>query len=73
MALPEVRLGLLPWMRGLQHLTTLAGPGLALDLALSGRDLDPSEALRAGIVSSAVEPAWRAADPGRCPQARAHT
>jgi enoyl-CoA hydratase/carnithine racemase len=48
---PEVTLGLLPGNGGTQRLPRLIGTGPALDLLLTGRQVDPHEAQRLGIVS----------------------
>jgi enoyl-CoA hydratase/carnithine racemase len=48
---PEVTLGLLPGNGGTQRLPRLIGTGPALDLLLTGRQVDPQEAQRLGIVS----------------------
>jgi enoyl-CoA hydratase/carnithine racemase len=48
---PEVRLGLLPGNGGTQRLPRIIGAGPALELLLTGRQVDPAEAHRLGIVS----------------------
>ena len=48
---PEVTLGLLPGNGGTQRLPRIIGAGPALDLLLTGRQVDPAEAQRLGIVS----------------------
>jgi enoyl-CoA hydratase/carnithine racemase len=48
---PEVTLGLLPGNGGTQRLPRIIGRGPALDLLLTGRQIDPAEAQRLGIVS----------------------
>src|ERR687885_2508513 len=48
---PEITLGLLPGNGGTQRLPRLIGTGPALDLLLTGRQVDPQEAQRLGIVS----------------------
>jgi enoyl-CoA hydratase/carnithine racemase len=51
LALPESTLGLLPGNGGTQRLARLIGAGPALELMLSGRTLNPQEALDLGIVN----------------------
>jgi enoyl-CoA hydratase/carnithine racemase len=46
-----VTLGLLPGNGGTQRLPRIIGAGPALDLLLTGRQVDPAEAQRLGIVS----------------------
>ena len=48
---PEVTLGLLPGNGGTQRLPRIIGAGPALELLLTGRQVDPAEAQRLGIVS----------------------
>lgn len=56
LGLPEVTLGLIPGAGGTQRLPRLIGAARALDLVLSGRTLDPREALELGILT-AIHPA----------------
>jgi len=53
-AFPEVLLGLLPGAGGTQRGTRLAGARAALDLMLSGRQIDAEQALEAGFVDRIV-------------------
>jgi len=48
---PEVTLGLLPGNGGTQRLPRLIGLGPALDLLLTGRQIEPSEAQRLGVLN----------------------
>ncbi|MBZ0267472.1 enoyl-CoA hydratase/isomerase family protein [bacterium] len=50
MGLPEVTLGLLPGNGGTQRLPRLVGRTKALDLMITGRTVQPAEALELGIV-----------------------
>jgi len=54
--LPEVTLGLLPGGGGTQRLPRLIGVRAALPLLLEGRKLNPSQALKAGLVHELVSP-----------------
>jgi enoyl-CoA hydratase len=47
---PEVNLGLMPGFAGTQRLVRLIGKGRALDLLLTGRQIDAADALRIGLV-----------------------
>ncbi|MEV0941546.1 enoyl-CoA hydratase-related protein [Micromonospora wenchangensis] len=51
---PELRLGVMPGIGGTQRLTRLVGPARAMDLVLTGRQLDAAEAHRYGLVSRVV-------------------
>ncbi len=53
--LPEVKLGLIPGAGGTQRLPRLVGRGPALDLMLTGRQIDAAEALRIGLIDRVVE------------------
>jgi enoyl-CoA hydratase len=55
LGLPEVKLGLIPGAGGTQRLTQVAGRGAALDLMLTGREVDGREALDLGIVDRLVD------------------
>ncbi|WP_144097527.1 3-hydroxyacyl-CoA dehydrogenase NAD-binding domain-containing protein [Croceicoccus sediminis] len=69
--LPEVNVGLLPGAGGTQRLLRIAGVKAALDLLLSGRQIDAEEALSLGIVdeiapagdAAAKAKAWLATNP----------
>ncbi|MGD8374726.1 MAG: 3-hydroxyacyl-CoA dehydrogenase NAD-binding domain-containing protein [Acidobacteriota bacterium] len=58
LGLPEVRLGILPGFGGTQRLPRLVGLGTALDLILTGRNLDAGRARRAGLVDRVVPPEY---------------
>jgi len=51
---PEVNLGIMPGAGGTQRLARFAGKAKAMDLCLTARTMDASEAERAGIVSRVV-------------------
>lgn len=53
---PEVNLGLIPGYGGTQRLTQLVGRGKALELMLTGRMVEPAEALQLGLVNYITEP-----------------
>jgi len=56
LGLPEVKVGLLPGAGGTQRLPRLIGISQALPLLLEGRQLQPAEALRLGVVHEVVPP-----------------
>ncbi|MDO6586532.1 3-hydroxyacyl-CoA dehydrogenase NAD-binding domain-containing protein [Salipiger sp. 1_MG-2023] len=60
-ALPEVKLGLLPGAGGAQRLPRLTGLASAIDIICSGRDVLADEALSLGILDRLVEGPARAA------------
>ncbi|MEB3030036.1 enoyl-CoA hydratase/isomerase family protein [[Mycobacterium] nativiensis] len=64
MGLPEVKLGLIPGAGGTQRLPHLVGRGPALDIMLTGRQVDAEEALRIGLIDRLV-PAGDAATAAR--------
>ena len=51
---PEIKLGVLPGMGGSQRLTRAIGKAKAMDLILTGRTIDATEAERSGLVSRVV-------------------
>lgn len=52
---PEVGLGILPGAGGTQRLALLAGPAVAREMVLLGRQLRADEALTCGLVTKVVE------------------
>jgi enoyl-CoA hydratase len=51
---PEIRLAVAPGMGGTQRLTRAIGKAKAMDLCLTGRNMDAAEAERSGLVSRVV-------------------
>ncbi len=51
---PEITLGVMPGMGGSQRLTRFVGKAKAMDLCLTGRMMDATEAERCGLVSRIV-------------------
>jgi 3-hydroxyacyl-CoA dehydrogenase / enoyl-CoA hydratase / 3-hydroxybutyryl-CoA epimerase len=54
LGLPEVQLGVLPGMGGTQRLPRLVGVQSALDLLLTGKQIDGKRALRMGLIDELV-------------------
>lgn len=57
LGLPEVQLGVLPALGGTQRLPRLVGVQSALDLLLTGKQIDGKRALRMGLIDELVPPA----------------
>ena len=55
-ALPEITLGIMPGAGGTQRLPRFIGKAKAMDLILTGRMMDASEAERCGLVARVVAP-----------------
>ncbi|GAB3035889.1 MULTISPECIES: enoyl-CoA hydratase-related protein [Oleiagrimonas] len=53
---PEINLGLIPGFGGTQRLLRLAGRGAALELCLTGKQIDAARAHALGVVTDVVEP-----------------
>jgi enoyl-CoA hydratase len=51
MALPEIKLGVLPAYGGTQFLPAVIGASRALDMMLTGRSVQPDEALAMGLIN----------------------
>ena len=56
LALPEVKLGMIPGSGGTQRLARIVGLGRAKDMIMRGRRVGAEEALRIGLVSEVVPP-----------------
>ena len=55
MALPEIKLGLIPGYGGTQRLPRLIGESRALEMILSGRNVEAVEAERVGLINRLVD------------------
>jgi enoyl-CoA hydratase len=55
MALPEIKLGLIPAYGGTQRLPRMIGESRALEMILSGRSIDAAEAERVGLINRLVD------------------
>ena len=55
MGLPEVKLGLIPGYGGTQRLPRVVGEAPALEMILTARTVDATEAARIGLVTAIVE------------------
>ncbi|WP_454557261.1 enoyl-CoA hydratase-related protein, partial [Salmonella enterica] len=51
---PEIKLGVIPGIGGSQRLTRAVGKAKAMELCLTGRNMDAEEAERAGLVARIV-------------------
>src|SRR5918992_2778070 len=69
--LPEVKLGLIPGAGGTQRLPRFVGRGRALDIILTGRQVEASEAHAIGLVDRLVDAGKAEAAAGEIARARA--
>ncbi|MGC3963395.1 MAG: 3-hydroxyacyl-CoA dehydrogenase NAD-binding domain-containing protein [Rhodocyclaceae bacterium] len=56
LALPEVMLGIVPGWGGMLRLPRIIGPAAAMDMMLTGKQIDARRAKRMGLVDDAVPP-----------------
>jgi 3-hydroxyacyl-CoA dehydrogenase/enoyl-CoA hydratase/3-hydroxybutyryl-CoA epimerase len=73
LGLPEVQLGLIPGLGGTQRLPRLIGVPDALDLILTGRQVDARKARRLGLVDDTCHPADLRAAAERAVRSRGET
>jgi enoyl-CoA hydratase len=66
---PEIKLGVLPGAGGTQRLTRAIGKAKAMDLVLTGRNMDATEAERAGLVARVVPVDQLQAEAGKAAEA----
>nr|WP_026258816.1 3-hydroxyacyl-CoA dehydrogenase NAD-binding domain-containing protein [Uliginosibacterium gangwonense] len=56
LALPEVMLGIVPGWGGMLRLPRLIGPAMALDMMLTGKQIDAKQARKLGLADDCVPP-----------------
>ncbi|WP_374513643.1 3-hydroxyacyl-CoA dehydrogenase NAD-binding domain-containing protein [Niveibacterium sp.] len=56
MALPEVMLGIVPGWGGMLRLSEVVGPAAAMDMMLTGKNIDAKRAKRMGLADECVPP-----------------
>ena len=66
---PEINLGVMPGIGGTQRLTRFIGKSKAMDMCLTGRQMDAPEAERSGLVSRVVPAAELMAEAMKAAQA----